>query len=112
MHWPVPRLGRDLALHYDRDRISTLTESRPPVWERGQRADFHTLNERRPELGLAPVGSRDGAGAGVTPAAPARMIVLRPRPSPRESTIRPRAGWGGIAEIWALSFRPPKELRA
>ena len=59
MHWLVPRFGEDLELDYDRDRISALAERRRQVWERVQRADFLTINERRAEVGFGPIPGGD-----------------------------------------------------
>jgi hypothetical protein len=64
MHWLVPRFGEDLELDYDRDRISALAERRRQVWERVQRADFLTINERRAEVGFGPICGRGCARVG------------------------------------------------
>jgi HK97 family phage portal protein len=63
MHWLVPRFGEDLELDYDRDRISALAERRRQVWERVQRADFLTINERRAEVGFGPIAGGDVVAA-------------------------------------------------
>lgn len=59
VNWLTPRFGDDLLLDYDRDRISALAERRRQVWERVQRAEFLTINERRAEVGYGPIAGGD-----------------------------------------------------
>lgn len=51
-NWLTPQFGNDLQLDYDTDEVSALAPRRAEVWERVQKADFMTENEKRAAVGL------------------------------------------------------------
>lgn len=57
--WLVPQFGDDLRLTFDRDAITALTFERDALWTRLQTASFLTPNEKRAQLGFAPVDGGD-----------------------------------------------------
>lgn len=57
--WLVPQFGEDLKLGFDRDAITALTAERDALWTRLQTATFLTPNEKRAQLGFAPVDGGD-----------------------------------------------------
>ena len=63
--WLAPRFGPDLRLEADKDAIPALAAEREAVWTRLGQAPFLTPNEKRAELGFAPV---DGGDELVAPA--------------------------------------------
>ena len=57
--WLAPRFGPDLRLEADKDAIPALAAEREAVWTRIGQAHFLTPNEKRAELGFAPVDGGD-----------------------------------------------------
>lgn len=55
----TPLFGEGLELDYDEDKISALSPRREKRWERVQKADFLSINEKREALGYAPVTGGD-----------------------------------------------------
>lgn len=49
--WLLPLYGDRIRLDYDRDAIDALQEDRQKVWERVQKADWLTVNEKRAATG-------------------------------------------------------------
>ncbi|BDB95910.1 phage portal protein [Candidatus Hydrogenosomobacter endosymbioticus] len=58
-NWLTPMFGEDLRLGYDPDDIPALSPKREGVWDRIDGADFLTPNEKRSEMGFAPVDGGD-----------------------------------------------------
>jgi len=58
-HWLTPRFGDDLSLDFDLDDISALTARRDAQWDKVQKADFLTLNEKRAAVGYGAVEGGD-----------------------------------------------------
>lgn len=58
-HWLAPRFGRDLRLWYDADQVDALSGDREALWERVNRADFLTINEKRAAMGYSPIAGGD-----------------------------------------------------
>jgi len=54
-NWLVPFFGNDLRLSYDMNKISALSVKQDKIWDRMQRADFMTQNEKRATAGLPPI---------------------------------------------------------
>lgn len=50
-NWLMPLYGDRLRLAYDRDAIEALQEDRQKVWERIQKSDWLTVNEKREATG-------------------------------------------------------------
>ena len=57
--WLGPQFGNELRLVVDTDRIDALSSDRNALWERIERAQFLTLNEKREAAGYAPVDGGD-----------------------------------------------------
>ncbi len=51
----APGQGQRLWLDYDKDAISALAPRREAMWQRLQRSDFMTVNEKRRAVGLGPI---------------------------------------------------------
>jgi len=60
--WLGPQFGSELRLVIDTDRIEALAADRSALWERIERAQFLTLNEKREAAGYAPVDGGDRLG--------------------------------------------------
>lgn len=58
-YWLAPRFGRDLRLWYDADQVDALASDREALWERVNRADFLTINEKRAAMGYGPIAGGD-----------------------------------------------------
>lgn len=58
-NWLVPFFGDDLKLSYDMNKISALSAKQDKIWDRMQRADFMTKNEKRAAVGLPPINEKD-----------------------------------------------------
>ncbi len=58
-HWLLPMFGPGLTLEADLDAVSTLAERREMLWDKLQRADFLTINEKRSAAGYAPLPDGD-----------------------------------------------------
>jgi HK97 family phage portal protein len=58
-HWLTPLFDERLSLDFDLDEISALTVRRDTQWDKLQRADFLTVNEKRAALGYEPVEGGD-----------------------------------------------------
>ncbi len=58
-HWLLPKFGHGLRLEPDLDAISALTRRRELMWEKINKADFLTLNEKRQALGYGPLSGGD-----------------------------------------------------
>jgi HK97 family phage portal protein len=54
--WLAPGFGERLELRPALDRIEALGAERAAVWDRVQRADFLTIDEKRAAVGLGPLG--------------------------------------------------------
>lgn len=54
--WLAPGFGERLELRPALDRIDALGAERAALWDRVQRADFLTVDEKRVAVGLAPLG--------------------------------------------------------
>lgn len=54
-HWLTPMYGEGLSLDYDGDAISALGARRDALWDKLQRCDFLTANEKREALGYGPI---------------------------------------------------------
>jgi HK97 family phage portal protein len=61
-HWLASMFGEGLYLDYDADAISALTARRDVLWEKLQKVDFLTINEKRAALGYEPVDGGDVMG--------------------------------------------------
>ncbi len=57
--WLVPLFDEALELEPDLDAVPALTLRREKTWTRLQAADFLTLNEKRAEVGFAPISAGD-----------------------------------------------------
>ncbi|ACI93721.1 phage portal protein, HK97 family [Afipia carboxidovorans OM5] len=62
VQWLGPQFGNELRLVIDTDRIDALASDRNALWERIERAQFLTLNEKREAAGYAPVDGGDRLG--------------------------------------------------
>ena len=58
-NWLCPQFGTDLTLDFNLDGIDALSLRREKLWQRVEAASFLTLNEKRAQLGLAPVEGGD-----------------------------------------------------
>lgn len=58
-HWLAPRFGQELRLDLDLDAISTLAQRREAVWDKLQKVDFLTINEKRDAAGYSPLPDGD-----------------------------------------------------
>ena len=59
-HWLLPMYGLSgWALEADLDAVSTLADRRESVWDKLQRVDFLTINEKRLAAGYAPLPEGD-----------------------------------------------------
>jgi len=61
-HWLTPLFGEGLFFDYDTDDISALTARRDMQWDKLQRVDFLTINEKRAAIGYGPLEGGDGVG--------------------------------------------------
>lgn len=52
-NWLVPMFGNNLMLNYDADAISALSGKREMLWERLEKANFLTENEKREMAGFS-----------------------------------------------------------
>ncbi len=67
-HWLTPLYDEELYLDYDVDKISALSARRDALWDKLQRTDFLTVNEKREALGYGPVEGGEGInGSGLPP---------------------------------------------
>ena len=57
--WLCEGYGHDLRISYDRDEIPALTLKREAVWERVQKSEFLTINEKREAVGYSPLPEGD-----------------------------------------------------
>ncbi len=55
--WLGPNFGERLELRPALDKIDALATERAALWDRIQRADFLTVDEKRAAVGLGPVGA-------------------------------------------------------
>ncbi len=53
--WLTPRFGEDLELIFDIDEIPALIDRRFVLWDKVQRSNFLTINEKRKAVGYEPV---------------------------------------------------------
>ncbi len=58
-HWLTPLFDDSLNLDFDMDDISALTARRDSQWDKLQRVDFLTVNEKRAAVGYGPVEGGD-----------------------------------------------------
>lgn len=58
-HWLAPMWAGDFSLSFDADEISALTARRDMQWDKLQRVDFLTVNEKRAALGYDPIEGGD-----------------------------------------------------
>ncbi|MDD3289070.1 MAG: phage portal protein, partial [Alphaproteobacteria bacterium] len=58
-HWLTPMFDESLELEFDQDEIPALTARRDMLWDKLQRVDFLTVNEKRAALGYEPVADGD-----------------------------------------------------
>jgi HK97 family phage portal protein len=58
--WLGPRFGEGLALRPALEEVEALSSERASLWDRVQRADFLTVDEKRAAIGLGPLGALDG----------------------------------------------------
>ncbi len=58
-HWLAQMFGENLYLDFNRDEISALTMRRDMLWEKLQKVDFLTVNEKRLALGYEPIDGAD-----------------------------------------------------
>lgn len=58
-NWLTPLFGERLYLDYDRDDIEALQEDRAKTWERIQKADWITINEKRAATGYDEIEGGD-----------------------------------------------------
>lgn len=58
-NWLVPFFASDVRLSYDINKISALSEKQEKIWDRMQKSDFITQNEKRAAVGLAPIAGKD-----------------------------------------------------
>jgi len=58
-NWLSPHFGDDISIGYDMDKIEALAPRRQKIWDRLNNASFLTINEKRKELGLAPLSGGD-----------------------------------------------------
>ena len=57
--WLAPAFGDELALDFDLDAIPALAPRRERKWAMVKGADFLSVNEKRAELGFAPIEGGD-----------------------------------------------------
>lgn len=57
--WLAPLAGGDFYMEIDKDEVSALTARRDVLWDKLQRSDFLTVNEKREALGYGPVEGGD-----------------------------------------------------
>jgi HK97 family phage portal protein len=62
--WLAPMFGDGLGLDVDKDEMSALTLRRDVLWEKLQKVDFLTVNEKRAAVGYEPVDGGDEIGRG------------------------------------------------
>ena len=94
--WLAPRFGPDLRLEADKDAIPALAAEREAVWTRIGQAPFLTPNEKRAELGFAPVDGGDelvapvplGLGLGGLPGAAGIDVKKKPPADRIQGTAR------------------------
>jgi len=60
--WLAPAYPKPVKLWYDIDQIEALSPERTALWERIQKADFLTVNEKRRAVGFDPVEGGDSHG--------------------------------------------------
>jgi len=49
----------DFVLKLDKDNISAMVSKREAIWERLEKVSFMTTNEKRKQVGLAPIKDGD-----------------------------------------------------
>jgi HK97 family phage portal protein len=69
-NWLTPKFGEGLSLEYDRDQIEALEPMRQRKWDKAEKADFLSINEKRESVGYAPIDGGD------TVFIPAGMVPL------------------------------------
>ena len=55
--WLAPMYGERLELRPALDHIEALSSERSALWDRVQRADFLTVDEKRAAVGMPPLGT-------------------------------------------------------
>jgi len=58
-NWLTPVFGDDLRLDFDKDAIEALAPRREKIWERLNKSNFMTVNEKRAAVGLEPIENGD-----------------------------------------------------
>lgn len=59
-NWISKKLGENLEIVFDLDKIHALTARRDILWQRISAADFLTVNEKRELLGFPPLKNKNG----------------------------------------------------
>lgn len=58
-NWLTPYFGDNIAISYDKDKISILSSRRENIWNKIENASFMTINEKRNMVGLPPIDNGD-----------------------------------------------------
>jgi len=58
-NWLVPFFGSDIRLSYDINKVSALSAKQEKIWERMQKSNFITQNEKRAAVGLPPIAGKE-----------------------------------------------------
>ena len=58
-NWLVPYFGEDLVLDFDKDGIEALSEDQEALWNRVNKSEFLTVNEKRRMVGFDDLTGRD-----------------------------------------------------
>jgi HK97 family phage portal protein len=58
-NWLVPYFGEDLVLDFDKDGIEALSEDQEALWNRVNKSEFLTVNEKRRMVGFDDLTDRD-----------------------------------------------------
>ncbi|HKJ62189.1 MAG TPA: phage portal protein, partial [Hyphomicrobiales bacterium] len=57
--WLGPQFGGGLELRAAADKVDALSGDRAALWDRLQRVDFLTVDEKRAAVGYGPLGAGD-----------------------------------------------------
>ena len=57
--WLAKLCKNEIVMKLDKDKISALASKREAIWERLEKVSFMTINEKRKQVGLAPIKGGD-----------------------------------------------------
>jgi len=75
--WLTPMFGEDYELDFDIDSIEALSEERSAIWDKAQKSNFLTINEKRNMVGYGDLQDESGEAILV----PSSMIKLGSEPN-------------------------------